>query len=178
MPFSHEVNNKTLYAIIAVAISIFTVCPFLGGSAKAISPTLAINVLYHDVSFVDDRVSLLALHTQPLVVHIGNVFKVHAIILNNSPATISFISGPCDSPLSSTFNNNVVVNHGVRCFLGAAVHLVKLRPGETAQVIGPGIGTTYQAAAPGMTLTTVTFHYQSDNGASASVTKSFEFNIV
>jgi hypothetical protein len=175
---NHEVNTKTLYAIIAFAISIFTVCPFLGGAAKALSPTLVINVLYHDVSFVNSRVSPLALHTQPLVVHIGNVFKIHAIILNNSPATISFISGPCDSPLSSTFDKNVVVKHGVRCFLGAAVHLVKLRPGETGQVIGPGIGTTYQAAAPGMTVTTVTFHYQSDNGASASVTRSFEFNIV
>jgi hypothetical protein len=131
---NHEVNTKTLYAIIAFAISIFTVCPFLGGAAKALSPTLVINV--------------------------------------------RFISGPCDSPLSSTFDKNVVVKHGVRCFLGAAVHLVKLRPGETGQVIGPGIGTTYQAAAPGMTVTTVTFHYQSDNGASASVTRSFEFNIV
>lgn len=173
----HEGNNKTLHAIIAVAISIFTVCPFLGGSAKALSPTLVINGPYHDVSFVDGRVNLLALHTQPLVVHIGNVFKIHAIILNNSPATINFISGPCDSSLSSTFDKNVVVKHGVRCFLGAAVHLVKLRPGETGQVIGPSIGTTYQAAAAGITVATVIFRYQSDNGASASVTKSFEFDI-
>jgi len=174
---NHEVNDKTLFAIIAVAISIFTVCPFLGGGAKALSPTLVINVLYHDVSFVNSRVSLLALQTQPLVVHIGNILKIHAIILNNSPATISFISGPCDSPLSSSFDKNVVVKQGVHCFLGAAVHMVKLRQGETGQVIGPSLGTTYQAVGPGMTVATVTFRYQSDNGASASITKSFEFNI-
>ena len=41
---NHEVNNKTLYAIIAV-------CPFLGGTAKALSPSLVFNVLYHDISF-------------------------------------------------------------------------------------------------------------------------------
>jgi hypothetical protein len=37
---SHEVNNKTLYAIIAV-------CSFLGGTAKA---SFVFNVLYHEIS--------------------------------------------------------------------------------------------------------------------------------
>jgi len=53
-----------------------------------------------------------------------------------------------------------------------------LRPGGTAQVIGPSVGTTYQAAASGMTTASVTFHYQSSNGGSASITKSFKFNII
>jgi len=57
-------------------------------------------------------------------------------------------------------------------------NLVKLRPGGTAQVIGPSVGTTYQAAASGMTTASVTFHYQSSNGGSASITKSFKFNII
>ena len=53
---NHEENNKVLYAIIAVALSIFTVStlkyfPFLRGTPKALSPSLVFNVLYHDISF-------------------------------------------------------------------------------------------------------------------------------
>jgi hypothetical protein len=128
-----------------------------------------------------DGVRLLGTHTQPLVVHAGNLFHIRTVVINNSPGTISFIVGPCDSPLAATFDKNVLVTQGVGCFAGAAstsaaVHLVKLRLGGTAQVIG--VGTTYQAVASGMTVATVTFHYQSENGAGASVTKSFEFNII
>ncbi|MFZ0894554.1 MAG: hypothetical protein WBE34_17710 [Candidatus Nitrosopolaris sp.] len=43
---------------------------------------------------------------------------------------------------------------------------------------GPSVGTTFQAVASGMTVATVTFHYQSENGAGARVTKSSEFNII
>ncbi|MDQ6668710.1 MAG: hypothetical protein M3Y53_10880, partial [Thermoproteota archaeon] len=124
-----------------------------------------------------------ATHTQPIVLHIGNLFHIRTIVFNNSPGTISFIAGPCDSPLAATFDKNVLVKHGVGCFAGAAstsvaVHLVKLRPGGTAQVIGPSVGTTYQAVASGMATASVTFHYQSSNGGSASTTKSFKFNII
>ena len=53
---NHEINNKTLYAIIAVALSIFTVStlkyfPFLGGTAQTLSPSLVIDVLFHDIPF-------------------------------------------------------------------------------------------------------------------------------
>ena len=105
-----------------------------------------------------------ATHTQPIVVHIGNLFHLRTIVFNNSPGTIDFIAGPCDSPLAATFDKNVLVKHGVGCFAGASInisedlHLVK---GGTAQVIGPSVGTTYQAIATGMTTASMTFHYQS-----------------
>ncbi len=170
-----EANYKKISVIIAttfLAMSILIMYPFLQETASASSPT-----------FLNDGVRLLATHTQPIVLHIGNLFHIRTIVFNNSPGTISFIAGPCDSPLAATFDKNVLVKHGVGCFAGAAstsvaVHLVKLRPGGTAQVIGPSVGTTYQAVASGMATASVTFHYQSSNGGSASTTKSFKFNII
>jgi hypothetical protein len=168
---SLEANHRKISAIIAttfLALSILIMYPFLQETASASSPT-----------FPNDGVRLLATHTQPRVLHVGNFFRTSAIVFNNSPGTISFIAGPCDSSLTATFDKNVLVKHGVGCLAGSvAAHLVKLRPGGTAQVVGPSSGTTYQAIASGKTIATLTFHYQTGNGASASVTKSFEFNII
>jgi hypothetical protein len=141
------------------------------------------NAIYHDTAFLSGGVLLLTTHTQPIVVHVGNFFRVQAMVLNNSTGTISFTAGPCDSTVSAIFNKNVVVKHEVSCFAGAALtsaaaNLVKLRPGEKVSIIGTPIGTTYQAVASGPTIASVTFHYQLGTGANASIVKSFEFNIM
>jgi hypothetical protein len=141
------------------------------------------NATYHDTAFLSGGVLLLTTHTQPIVVHVGNFFRVQAMVLNNSTGTISFTAGPCDSTVSAIFNKNVVVKHEVSCFAGAALtsataNLVKLRPGEKVSIIGTPIGTTYQAVASGPTIASVTFHYQLGTGANASSIKSFEFNIL
>jgi hypothetical protein len=141
------------------------------------------NAIYHDTAFLSGGVLLLTTHTQPIVVHVGNFFRVQAMVLNNSTGTISFTAGPCDSTVSAIFNKNVVVKYEVSCFAGAAstsaaTHLVKLRPGEKVSIIGTPIGTTYQAVASGPTIASVTFHYQLGTGANASSIKSFEFNIM
>jgi hypothetical protein len=140
------------------------------------------NAIYHDTAFLSGGVLLLTTHTLPIVVHVGNFFRVQAMVLNNSTGTISFTAGPCDSTVSAIFNKNVVVKHEVSCFAGAAstsaaAHLVKLRPGDKLSIIGTPIGTTYQAVASGPTIASVTFHYQLGTGANASIVKSFEFNI-
>jgi hypothetical protein len=141
------------------------------------------NAIYHDTAFLSGGVLLLAIHTQPIVVHVGNFFRIQTMVLNNSPGTISFAVGPCDSTVSAIFNKNVVVKHEVSCFAGAAAtsaatHLVKLRPGEKVSTMGTPIGTTYQAVASGPTIASMTFHYQLGTGANASSIKSFEFNIM
>ena len=173
---NREANHKQISAIIAttfLTMSILIKYPFLQETVSASTLT-----------FPNDGVRLLGTHTQPIVLHVGNLFQIRTVVSNNSPGTISFIAGQCDSPLAATFDKNALVTHGIGCFAGAAastsaaVHLVKLRPGGTALVIGPSIGTTYQAVASGMTVAAVTFHYQSENGASAIVTKSLEFNII
>jgi hypothetical protein len=141
------------------------------------------NAIYHDTAFLSGGVVLLTTHTQPIVVHVGNFFRVQAMVLNNSTGTISFTAGPCDSTVSAIFNKNVVVKHEVSCFAGAALtsaaaNLVKLRPGEKISIIGTPIGTTFQAVASGPTIANVKFHYQLGTGANASIVKSFEFNII
>jgi len=183
----YETNHKIIYAtIMASLLAILTIYPFLQEKVYALSTTFVIdsNVIYHNTAFLSGGVLLLAIHTQPIVVHVGNFFHFHAMILNNSPGTISFIAEPCDSTLSAIFNKNVVEKHEVSCFPGAssstsaAVHLLKLRPGEKVSIIGTSVGTTYQAVASGMTIASLTFHYQLENGASASIMKSYEFNIM
>ena len=186
MRMNYETNHKIIYAtIMASLLAILTIYPFLQEKVHALSTTFVIdsNTIYHNTAFLSGGVLILDIHTQPIIVHVGNFFHIHAMILNNSPDTISFIAEPCDSTLSAIFNKNVVEKHEVSCFAGAsstsaAMHLVKLRPGEKVSIIGTSVGTTYQAVASGMTMASLTFHYQLENGASASIMKSYEFNIM
>jgi hypothetical protein len=184
---SYKTNHKIISAIItATLLTILIMYPFLQEKVHASSSTTFVienNAIYHDTAFLSGGVLLLAIHTQPIVVHVGNFFRVQAMVLNNSPGTISFTAGPCDSTVSAIFNKNVVVKHEISCFAGAAstsaaAHLVKLRPGENVSIIGTPIGTTYQAVAFGPTIASMTFHYQLATGANASIIKSFEFDIM
>ena len=75
-----EVNHKKISAIIATTFlvtSILIMYPFLQATAAS-SPT-----------FPNDGVRLLATHTQPIVLHVGNLFHICTIVFNNSPGTIS-----------------------------------------------------------------------------------------
>jgi hypothetical protein len=86
-------------------------------------------------TFPNDGVRLLGTHTQPIVLHVGNLFHIRTIVFNNSPGTISFIAGPCDSPLAATFDKNVLVKHGVGD--PAAIFLKNLsQPGNSKKDIG------------------------------------------
>jgi hypothetical protein len=186
MRINYGTNHKIIYAtIMASLLAILTIYPFLQEKVHALSTTFVIdgNASYHYTAFLSGGVLLLAIHTQPILVHVGNFFHIHAMILNNSPGTISYIAEPCDSTLSAIFNKNVVEKHEVSCFPGAsstsaAMHLLKLKPGEKVSIIGTSVGTTYQAVASGMTIASLTFHYQLENGASASIMKSYVFNIM
>jgi len=186
---NRETSHKIISAFIVVSIwiiSILVLGPLLKQTlgASSSSPALVVdNARYSGVSFSNDSVRLLAVYTQPLVVHVGNFFRLHATVLNNSPGTISFNAEPCDSTFSAIFNKNVVVKHEGSCDArtaskSAAAHLVKLRSGEKALIIGTSIGTTYQAVAAGPTIANMAFHYQSGTGANASSIKSYEFNIL
>jgi hypothetical protein len=126
-------------------------------------------------------VQLVGIHTIPSIVIVGNYFRIGATVINNSPNTIAFIGGPCDSPLSATFDleqhvPHVSVQHGASCL--AVAHLVKLQPGQSASVTGPSSGTIYRAVAAGQTTAVVTFHYHIEQYyGSSSVSKSFVFTI-
>lgn len=184
MRMSYKTNHKIISTIItATFLTILIMYLFLQEKVHASSSTTFVidnNAIYHDTAFLSGGVLLLTIHIEPIVVHVGNFFRIQAMVLNSSPGTISFAAGPCDSTVSAIFNKNVVVKHELSCFAGpsAATHLVKLRPGEKISIIGTSIGTTYQAVASGPTIASVTFQYQLGTGANASIIKSFEFNIM
>ncbi len=86
-----------------------------------------------------------------------------------------FTAGACKSPLSAQFMINVVIKHTQGCT--ATSPPFKLSPGQEVSVIGPFSDTIYQALAAGKTIAIATFHYRTENGQPADITKSFVFTI-
>lgn len=125
------------------------------------------------------QVLLQNIHTLPANIHVGDNFIIGATVINNSPHAITFICGPCSSPLSAHFDRNVKVENGVSCY--AAAILVTLQPGQSADVTGPTSGVLYKAISSGRTNAVVTFNYDIKIGGSstaASVSNFFSFTIL
>ena len=81
----------------------------------------------------------------------------------------------CDSPLSAKFLKNVVIRYTQGCTTPPPPF--QLKSGDQVTIAGPSSGTIYQAFASGQTTASVTLHYQTADGHTASVTKPFEFTI-
>ncbi|HEY6885416.1 MAG TPA: hypothetical protein VI278_15385 [Nitrososphaeraceae archaeon] len=112
--------------------------------------------------------------TPPLKV--GSKFEIFATVVNNLPGTIMFTAGTCQSPLSAYFNAfDVVVKHSQGCT--ATSPPFKLGPGKEVTVAGPSSDTIYQAISAGKTRATAIFHYQTENGQAADISKPFAFII-
>lgn len=120
-------------------------------------------------------VDLINTHPSPLHLKSGSKFEIFSTIINDSPGTIAFVAGACDSPLSAHFASNVAIKHTQGCT--ATSPPFKLTPGDEVSIAGPSSGTIFQAVTPGQTKATVTFHYQTANGQAANVTKPFVFTI-
>jgi hypothetical protein len=107
---------------------------------------------------------------------VGSKFEIFATVVNNSPGTIMFTAGACQSPLSAYFNAfDVVVKHTQGCT--ATSPPFKLGPGKEVTVAGPSSDTIYQAISAGKTRASAIFHYQTENGQAADITKPFVFTI-
>ena len=119
-------------------------------------------------------VDLKDIHPSPLHLKAGSKFEIFSTV-NNSPSMIMFTAGACQSPLSAQFMRNVVIKHTQGCT--ATSPPFKLGPGQEVSVAGPSSDTIYQALAAGKTTASATFHYQTENGQAANVTKSFVFTI-
>src|SRR6187200_33604 len=121
-------------------------------------------------------VDLKNIHPSPLHLKAGSKFEIFATVVNNSPGTIMFTAGACQSPLSAYFNAfNVVVKHTQGCT--ATSPPFKLGPGKEVTVAGPSSNTIYQAISAGKTRANAIFHYQTENGQAADITKPFVFTI-
>ena len=128
-----------------------------------------VNITYAESN---SPVEFLDIHTEPLIVHVGDSFRINATVINNTPSTITF-QGFCDSPLSAVFDSNVVIEHRPAC-LGFMI--VELKSGERTSVVGPSSGIVYRASNAGMTSATITFTYAIED-ESTSVSKPFAFTI-
>ena len=120
-------------------------------------------------------VNLVNIRPSPLHLTSGSKFEILSTVVNNSPSTITFVAGRCDSPLSVHFSRNVLIRHIQGCT--ATSPPFKLHPGEQVSVAGPGSGTIYTAMTVGQTTASATLHYQTENGQAANVTKPFVFTI-
>jgi hypothetical protein len=120
-------------------------------------------------------VDLKNIHPSPLHLKAGSKFEIFSTVVNNSPGTIMFTAGACQSPLSAQFMTNVVIKHTQGCT--ATSPPFELNAGQEVSVAGPSSDTIYQALAAGKTTASATFHYQTENGQAANITKSFVFTI-
>jgi hypothetical protein len=119
------------------------------------------------------EIELTNIQTSPSQIHVGDSFQINATLVNNSPGTIYF-NGGCLSPLSATFDKNVVISQAVGCL---AIYNADLKPGKNTTVIGPGSGNLYTANSSGTTNANVTFSYQTGNKSENTISKLFSFGI-
>jgi len=127
-------------------------------------------------------VKVFRIHTIPSKVALGNTFGLRGIVFNNSTATITFANGTCTSPLSITFNKNIMIRPQATT-ASCKAQVVTLKPGEQSPIPSPNLsGITYRATTPGMTNARITFKYgavtaTSKSPISDSVSRVYTFNI-
>lgn len=119
------------------------------------------------------EVELTNIQTSPSNIHVGDSIRINATIVNDSPNTIYF-NGGCISPLSVTFDKNVLTSQAMGCF---AIFNANLKPGENTTIVGPSQSYSYIASTPGITNANVTFSYNIGNNLQNSVSKLFTFDI-
>jgi hypothetical protein len=115
---------------------------------------------------------ILDITTEPAIVSIGNSFLIYADVFNPNPYSVYLNSG-CVSPLSATFDKNVETKQGISCF---AMSKEEIKPGQEIRILGPSIGTIYNAASVGLTNAVITLTYQVQ-GITETVTSSKQITI-
>ncbi|MDE1863581.1 MAG: hypothetical protein KGI33_11820 [Thaumarchaeota archaeon] len=119
------------------------------------------------------EIELTNIHTEPPQVNVGDSFRINATIVNNSTDTI-LLDGGCQSPLSASFDKNVVIGHAMGCF--ALLNLV-LPPGHDTTVAAPGSSNSYTASSPGVTDARLTLAYHLANNTENRISKNLTLAI-
>src|SRR5438309_5110765 len=159
-----------LVAVITMTLML-TVAPLYAGSALAVKKSTSsvktpkgTTTSTHHVK----GVKVFRVHTVPSKVAVGNTFGLRGIVFNNSTTTITFGNGTCTSPLSITFNKNVMTEPQATT-ASCKAQQVTLKPGGQSHILSPNLsGIIYRATAPGVTNATMTFKY----GAVTATSKS------
>jgi hypothetical protein len=127
-------------------------------------------------------IKVLHVHSIQSKVYVGSTFSLRGTVVNNSTSTITFENGTCTSPLSISFNKNVMITHHP---LNASckAKLLTLKPGEQSSIVSPNsLNISYKAMAPGMTNATMLFKYKvltptSKSPIDDNTTRTYSFNI-
>ncbi len=128
-------------------------------------------------------VKVLKVHTVPSKVTVGSTFSLRGIVINNSTATITFTNGTCTSPLSITFNKNVI-NEPQTSTAPCQAQQVTLKPGEQTHILSPKLsGIAYKATSPGITNATLIFKFEAaptagKSSISENYNRVYTFNIM
>ena len=150
-------NLKTRWALLAIAtLTLMLVASVFAGPTFAVKKTSSSSAKAIHKTPLLSMVKVLSVHTAPSKIAVGNTFGLRAIVFNNSTATISFANGTCTSPLSITFNKNVITEPKATT-ASCKAQQITLKPGEQSPISTSGI--TYRATAPGITNTTMIFKY-------------------
>ncbi|PWU79797.1 MAG: hypothetical protein DLM72_15350 [Candidatus Nitrosopolaris wilkensis] len=176
-------NLETRWALLAIAtmtLMLMTASVF-PGPVLAVKKSSSVKAIHKTPSKTTTvkGVKVLSVHTAPSKVAVGNTFGLHAIVFNNSTATISFANGTCTSPLSITFNKNVMTGPNA-AIASCKAEQVTLKPGEQSPISSSGI--SYRATAPGITNATMIFKFgagpaSSKSPTSDSYSRVYSFNI-
>jgi len=183
------INMKVGCILVAVVTMtlMLTVAPLYAGSALGVkkstssvkTPKGTTTTSTHHVK----GVKVFRVHTVPSKVAVGNTFGLRGIVFNNSTTTITFGNGTCTSPLSITFNKNVMTEPTATT-ASCKAQQVTLKPGGQSHILSPNLsGIIYRATAPGMTNATMTFKYGTITAASKSpisdsISRVYSFNIL
>src|SRR3989442_4205982 len=183
-------NPKAGWALLTVVTMtlMLTLVPMFTGSVLAVKKSSSSSVKTPGKTTTTSThhvkgVKVFRVHTIPSKVAVGNPFGLRGIVFNNSTATITFGNGTCTSPLSITFNKNVMTEPQATT-ASCKAQQVTLKPGEQSPVLSPNLsGITYRATAPGMTNATISFKYgavtaTSKSPISDSISKVYSFKIL
>jgi hypothetical protein len=173
-----------LFAFIALALMLTAASSFVTPSLAAKKSSNSSSTTHKTTSTPHHikGVKVFHVHTVPSKVYVGNTFGLRGIVFNNSTATITFANGTCSSPLSITYNNNVITEPQVAAG-PCKPQMVTLKPGQQSPILSPNLsGTTFKASAPGVTNATLTFKYGAVDTASKthfndSITRVYSFII-
>jgi hypothetical protein len=177
-------NLKTRWALLAVAtLTLMLVASVFAGPALAVKKTSSsgVKAIHKTPSKTTTvkGVKVLSVHTAPSKITVGNTFGLQAVVFNNSTVTVSYANGTCTSPLSITFNKNVITEPKATT-ASCKAQQVTLKPGERSPISTSGI--TYRATAPGITNATIIFKYgggpaSGKSAPSDSYSRVYSFNI-
>lgn len=144
--------------------------------ATLLTLSLAMNPVqatYQESAMEGPNVGFVSITTKPPIVHVGDPFRIKAVIVNKGPEPIYF-SGVCRSPIYAGFSSNVEVVTGSTC---DEYKEEALNPNQTVIVEGIN-GQFLTAKEAGDVRANVTFAYGVRNGSDTNpyrVTREFAF---